>query len=158
MWIPGSIAYVIAGLWMFAAWLIESERRAVQRERAILFTRAITLLIAFVSLVSCDRASGDEGHLLSNASPDRGRAAISRYGCGSCHDIPGISGAKGLVGPPLGGIASRVYIAGVLTNEPDNMIRWIENPPAIDSKTAMPDMGVTTRDARDIAAYLYTLR
>ena len=38
------------------------------------------------------------------------------------------------------------------------MIRWIENPPAIDPKTAMPNMGVTVRDARDIAAYLYTLR
>jgi hypothetical protein len=38
------------------------------------------------------------------------------------------------------------------------MIRWIENPPGVDEKTAMPYMGVTPGDARDIAAYLYTLR
>ena len=63
-----------------------------------------------------------------------------------------------MVGPPLGTIAQRVFIAGVLPNEPDNMIRWIENPPGVDPKTAMPYMGVTPRDARDIAAYLYTLR
>jgi putative membrane protein len=48
MWIPGSIAYVIAGLWMFAAWLRESERRAVQRERAIIPARLIALILAFV--------------------------------------------------------------------------------------------------------------
>ncbi|HEX6629178.1 MAG TPA: hypothetical protein VF105_14610, partial [Gemmatimonadaceae bacterium] len=60
--------------------------------------------------------------------------------------------------PPLGKIAQRVYIAGVLPNEPDNMIRWLENPPGVDPLTAMPYMGVTPRDARDIAAYLYTLR
>src|SRR5213078_5128082 len=69
--------------------------------------------------------------------------SIRKYGCGSCHDIPGVSGAVGMVGPPLGQIAQRVYIAGVLPNEPDNMIKWIENPPGIDSKTAMPYMGVT---------------
>jgi len=96
--------------------------------------------------------------MISNADAGRGRAAIRRYGCGSCHSIPGITGAGGLVGPPLGQIASRVYIAGVLPNEPENMIRWIQNPPAVDEKTAMPNMGVTARDARDIAAYLYTLR
>jgi putative membrane protein len=158
MWIPGSLAYVLAALWIFAEWLRESERRAVQRERALLAVRSIVLAVCFVSLVSCDRASGDESHMLPDASPDRGRTAISRYGCGSCHTIPGITGAHGMVGPPLGQIASRVYIAGVLPNEPDNMIRWIENPLAVDSKTAMPNMGVTPRDARDIAAYLYTLR
>jgi len=158
MWIPGSVAYVVAALWIFAAWLREAERRTVQRERALLATRSVLLLLGFVSLTSCNRASGDESQLISGANPNRGRIAISRYGCGSCHTIPGIAGAHGLVGPPLGQIASRVYIAGVLANEPDNMIRWIEDPPSVDSKTAMPNMGVIGRDARDIAAYLYTLR
>jgi cytochrome c2 len=96
--------------------------------------------------------------MLSNADTERGRTAIKKYGCGTCHNIPGVSGAVGMVGPPLGQIAQRVYIAGVLPNEPDNMIRWIENPPGVDPKTAMPYMAVTPRDARDIAAYLYTLR
>jgi cytochrome c1 len=38
------------------------------------------------------------------------------------------------------------------------MIKWLRNPPAVDDKTAMPNMGVTEKDARNIAAYLYTLR
>jgi cytochrome c1 len=62
------------------------------------------------------------------------------------------------VGPNLQGIASRAYIAGVLPNTPDNMVRWIQNPQAVDEKTAMPNVGVSSRDARDIAAYLYTLK
>ncbi len=72
--------------------------------------------------------------------------------------IPGISGATGLVGAPLSGIASRIYIAGVLQNTPPNMMRWIENPKAVDEKTVMPNLGVTPKDAADIAAYLYTLK
>jgi cytochrome c len=90
--------------------------------------------------------------------PDRGRSAIQRYGCGRCHTISAIRNANGLVGPPLDGIAKRIYIAGVVPNTPDEMIAWIRNPRAIDAKTAMPDTGVTLEDARDIAAFLYTLR
>lgn len=88
----------------------------------------------------------------------KGAAAVERYGCGSCHIIPGISGATGLAGPPLSGIANRIYIAGVLQNTPDNMIRWIKDPKAVDEKTVMPNVGVTQQDAVDIAGYLYTLR
>lgn len=83
---------------------------------------------------------------------------IQYYGCGSCHIIPGISGAAGLVGPPLSGIASRMYIAGVLQNTPQNMTRWIENPKSVDEKTVMPNLGVTQTDSADIASYLYTLQ
>jgi cytochrome c len=90
--------------------------------------------------------------------PERGRALLRSYGCQTCHTIPGVVGANAMVGPPLAGIASRSYIGGVLPNEPDNMIRWIENPRAVDSMTAMPNVGVTPSDARHIAAYLYRLR
>jgi putative membrane protein len=158
MWIPGSIPYLIAGLFMFARWLKAAETRAIRRDSAVFAARVLTIVVAVVGLSSCDRASGDNGYQLTDSDPERGRTAIRKYGCGSCHDIPGVSGAVGMVGPPLGTIAQRVFIAGVLSNEPDNMIRWIENPPGVDPKTAMPYMGVTPRDARDIAAYLYTLR
>lgn len=66
-------------------------------------------------------------------------------------------GASGTVGPPLGGIASRSYIGGVLPNEPRNMLRWLQDPPAVDSMTAMPNVGLNAAQARDVAAYLYTL-
>lgn len=159
MWIPGSLPYLVGGLVLFLRWLKESETRSLRHFGGLANVRstALALFIA-IPMISCDRASGDDREQLTNADPQRGRAAARRYGCGSCHDIPGVTGAVGRVGPPLGQVSQRVFIAGVLPNEPDNMIRWIENPPAIDPQTAMPNTGVTTRDARDIAAYLYTLR
>jgi cytochrome c1 len=35
---------------------------------------------------------------------------------------------------------------------------WIQHPRQVEPRTAMPEMGVTEQDSRDIAAYLYTLR
>jgi cytochrome c1 len=78
--------------------------------------------------------------------------------CGSCHRIPGISGAESLAGPSLERIASRVYIAGHLMNEPDAMIAWIRDPQHLRAPTAMPTLGVTEQETRDMAAYLYTLK
>jgi cytochrome c1 len=74
-----------------------------------------------------------------------------------CHDIPGIRGPASDVGPPLDHIAHRAYIAGVLPNTPENMLRWLMNPPGVDPRTAMPNMGISEEQARDIAAYLATL-
>ena len=83
---------------------------------------------------------------------------IRNYGCQACHTIPGVTGAETWVGPPLLHWSRRVYIAGELPNTPANLMKWIQHPPQIEPKTAMPDMGVTEQDSRDIAAYLYTLR
>lgn len=113
---------------------------------------------AFVALPSCSGKVEREAAALVGGDPAKGRAAIGRYGCSSCHTIPGIKGANALVGPPLTQIASRTYLGGVLENTPGNMIRWIQDPRGVDEKTAMPNLGVTDTDARDIASYLYTLR
>ncbi|HWL30386.1 MAG TPA: c-type cytochrome, partial [Burkholderiaceae bacterium] len=86
-----------------------------------------------------------------------GKMAIQQYLCATCHVIPGVVGANRHVGPALTGMASRQYIAGVLPNTPANMLRWLRDPTSIDPLTAMPDLGITDRDARDIAAFLYTL-
>lgn len=88
---------------------------------------------------------------------NQGKAAIVSKGCGSCHVIPGIRGARGLVGPPLFFWSRRTMIAGELPNTPDNLIRWIKDPKAVEPGTAMPDLGLTDQQARDVAAYLYTL-
>lgn len=87
-----------------------------------------------------------------------GRLLLRQFGCGACHEIPGVAAAKGRVGPPLAGIGSRVYLAGVLPNSPGNMARFIRRPQEVDPRTAMPDLGVTEAHARDMVAYLYTLR
>ncbi|HYE34087.1 c-type cytochrome [Methylocaldum sp.] len=116
------------------------------------------LAILSASFGACDRREEPVAAFVTGGDPELGRAAISRYGCGSCHIIPGIQGANGLVGPPLSGIANRVYIAGVLTNTPENLMRWIQDPPSVDPLTAMPNTGVTEADARNLASFLYTLQ
>ena len=99
-----------------------------------------------------------EAETLTGGNVGRGKAAIGRYGCGSCHTIRGIDGANAVVGPPLDNIAVRGYLGGHLPNSPDNMMKWIQHPQAVDPRNVMPDLGVTDQDARDISAYLYTLR
>src|SRR5579875_2077041 len=114
----------------------------------------LIVLIAQATLVACGGASARQhvGQVTSGGNVARGARMIEYYGCGSCHIIPGISGAFGRAGTPLSGIASRIYIAGVLQNTPQNMVRWIKNPKAVDEKTLMPYLGVTDKDAEDIAA------
>jgi cytochrome c len=95
---------------------------------------------------------------LTGGDPEAGQAALMRRPCKACHEIPGIAGAKGKAGPPLTGFSGRAYIGGRLENTPDNLVNWIVDPHATDPQTAMPATGVGAREARDIAAYLYTLR
>lgn len=117
-------------------------------------------LAAVIGIVACGngQSAAYDAATIAHGSPGRGHDLIMQYGCGSCHTIPGIPGADATVAPPLTGIALRSYIGGVLTNTPDHMREWIMDPPKVDSQTAMPNMGVTAQDARDISAYLYTLR
>lgn len=100
---------------------------------------------------------------LAGCQPDastaarRGKILAVSYGCPACHDIPNMP-TTGLVGPPLRGIARRAYLAGTLSNTPENMIRWIRSPRQLDPDTLMPELGVSQEDGRDLAAFLYTLR
>ena len=118
----------------------------------------LSALVIPLVLLGCTHAAEQEARDLVGGNTERGKLAIEKYGCPSCHSIPGIRTARSKVGPPLDGIAARSYVAGVIPNSPDNLMRWIENPRAVDDKTVMPNMGVTDKDARDIATYLYTLR
>ena len=153
MWVPGGIAYLAAALYLMLGWLKPSSKRVSQLAR----TAAVIAIVASISSCTTDR-DGKWAAEMTGGSTARGKEAIRSYGCMSCHSIPGIRGANTMVGPPLAGIAQRDYIAGVLSNTPQHMIAWLMDPPKIDSLTAMPNMKVTERDARDIAAYLYTLR
>jgi putative membrane protein len=150
MWVPGGGSYLLAALVLFGLWLRNSDRR-VQRRAHV----AIPISVLLVVLAACDRSSRNLSQL-AGGDPRRGEVAIRTYGCGSCHTIRGIRGANGLVGPPLTGIAERGYVGGVLTNTPENLIRWIQNPPSVDPMTAMPNVGATYQDAVDIAGYLYS--
>jgi cytochrome c1 len=90
--------------------------------------------------------------------PAAGAALISRIECGVCHTIPGIPGARGIVGPALEHFARRSLIGGVVPNSPGLLVEWIRDAPSLAPDTAMPPMPLDELEARDIAAYLYTLR
>jgi cytochrome c2 len=115
-------------------------------------------LFVLATLAACGRGATEE-ILQRTAIGDahHGARMIRSSGCGSCHSIPGIRGAHGHVGPPLGEFAERDFIAGRVPNTPDNLVQWLENPPSIEPATAMPVIGLGESDARDIAAYLYSL-
>lgn len=87
-----------------------------------------------------------------------GRALIAEYGCGTCHLIPGVRRADGLVGPPLTSFGRRMLVGGHLPNTPENLSRFIMAPQRVEPGTAMPDLGVTETQAAAMAAYLLTLR
>ncbi len=101
---------------------------------------------------------GEPYRQVAGGNADRGKKAIQAFGCGSCHMIPGIDGARGTVGPPLMYFGRRVYIAGEVPNTPALLMQWIQSPQSIEPRTVMPTLGVNERQARDMAAYLYTLR
>lgn len=115
----------------------------------------LLVLLAAAALASCAPQEADV--IVEGGDPDRGAQAIQRHGCHSCHTIPGIAGANSYVGPPLNAWSMRSYIAGALSNTPENLILWIMDPQAIEPGTAMPDMDISQQEAQDIAAYLFTL-
>ena len=116
---------------------------------------SITAFTALLLLTACKNTPPPA---TTGGDSKRGVATISRYGCGSCHTIPGVVNAHGLVGPSLAGFGSRMYIAGILPSAPDNFSRWVRDPKSINQKTVMPNLGVTAQDAADIGAYLYSLK
>lgn len=118
---------------------------------------ASAMLVAGALLLGGCHERG-EVRTVPGGNPEAGKLAIHFYGCGSCHSVPGVRGANGLVGPPLTRFARRSFIAGEAANTADNLIRWIQAPESIEPGTAMPNLGVTQDMARDMAAYLYTLR
>jgi cytochrome c1 len=134
------------------------ERLAIGCFRGCLVTLVVLLCIAGgASLLAWRFTSAHDSPPGYLGSPQLGRALLPRYGCPACHLIPGAA-PGGMVGPPLTEIGSRGYIAGRFPNEPIELEEWLEHPQAMKPGTAMPDLDVSERDARDIAAYLATLK
>jgi cytochrome c2 len=129
-----------------------------RRCRARLLAAALGL--AAVSVGACDRQQRPTSRmqLVAGGDPDVGKTRFARYGCVSCHTIPGVPGAHGKTGPSLGHWAGRRFVGGVVPNDPASLVRWIVDPRGVDPRTAMPNVGASESDARHMAAYLYTLQ
>lgn len=118
-------------------------------------TLAPVMLLAVLAGSARDSGAAEPA---DGGSVERGRLLIDRYQCGACHMIPGVPLARGNAGPPLAQFGRRSYIAGKIPNTEALLAKWIVSPHSLIANTAMPSMGVTPDDARDMAAYLKSLQ
>ncbi len=119
----------------------------------------LIILSAFILLGGCDEQSSQTpAPVLDNAVAARGADLIRDRACGSCHRISGIDEADGTIGPPLSNWSDRAYIAGKLPNNTDNLVLWLTDTHRVAPETAMPELDLTEREARHIAAYLFSMR
>ncbi len=129
------------------------HRAPVARLIPLFLVAALALFAA-----ACESARASTRPLDVVGDAQRGKGRFDDYGCTSCHIIPGVADAGGTVGPPLVAWQRRTYIAGMLPNTPRYLVRWIMTPQLVVPGNAMPDMGVSQKDASDMAAYLYTIK
>lgn len=140
--------------------VIVKSLSATAWRRLALFVLLLCSLLLFagcVNRVNANRAWAVPDRV-PTGDPQRGEEAIVRYGCGACHEIAGVPGAQGQVGPPLTSIRQRAFVAGMVPNTPDGLALWIREPQSIVPGNAMPNLDVSEADAQDIVAYLYALR
>lgn len=104
-------------------------------------------LLALVPLTACGRS--DDPHAAAKQ--------LIASQCAACHIVPGVPVAHGQVGPTLAAITRRQIIAGKLPNTPANLRAFLEHPQSVVPGGAMPELGLSPRQARIIADYLYTL-
>ena len=114
------------------------------------------IVVATLSLSAC--AEKDLPRVISGADAARGLVIAERIGCAACHETPGVSWPSGRVGGTLAGFGERPMIAGRFPNQPDTLVQWLRDAPSLDPSTGMPALPLTEAEARDVAAYLYTLR
>ena len=113
-------------------------------------------VVAFAA--GCAAPAARSVAVVPGGDAERGAEVIRARECGTCHRIPGIRNADGLAAPPLDWMARRTYIAGRAPNNPETMVQWVRAPETIDPATAMPNLGLSAQQSRDVAAYLFTLR
>ena len=123
--------------------------------------------VALIALAACAKQQEPVAQTASTPAPAatpapdgdiaRGREVMSTYACVGCHIVPG-SEMGGNLGPSLEGWAAKPMIIGKFPNKPDNVMQWLQNPQSMDPETTMPGIGPNPLDARDMTAFLFTLK
>ncbi len=91
---------------------------------------------------------------LGGTSGTSGSALFQQKGCSGCHMVNG-QGSPG-PGPNLSHIATTPYDA--LSNSPDFLKKWLQDPAAQKPGTAMPKLPLTPADIDALVQYLSTLK
>ncbi len=129
----------------------------MKNRKTLLTPIRVTMVLCFsIWIAGCTRAPErlTEEDFLPDVS--RGKDLVSVYACSACHEIAGVSGIPGNIGPPLTEWGQRKFIAGRVPNEAHILAQWIQNPQEFKPGTAMPDLGVSKVEALSMAAYLYS--
>jgi cytochrome c len=134
----------------------------MRRMKRLAFSLLLLLVLALFQACNRDEAAKSmakpaEAVPIGNA--ERGKALAGQYGCNVCHAVPGVEGPQGSLGPSLAGLGSRPAISfGTVQNTPENLVKFIQEPASLNPQSSMPPIGLTDVDAKDIAAYLLTLK
>ena len=115
------------------------------------------LILLCASLVACD-GPPDRTSTLGDANNSKGRQLVVSKGCVACHTFPDVKWPRGGLGPSLQNFGRQGLIAGQLPNQPGVLMQFVRNAPALVPGTAMPAILMTDQEARDVTAYLLTLK
>jgi mono/diheme cytochrome c family protein len=96
-----------------------------------------------------DSATIDPHSLNSDAAARGKQLFYSRYGCNSCH-IADYRTDKGYVGPALASVGRRLTPAWTYS--------WLKAPNTLRPGTLMPNFNMKDEEARDLTAFLMTLK
>lgn len=96
-----------------------------------------------------DSQTIDSKALNSDAAGRGKQLFYSRFGCNSCH-IADYKNDKGYVGPALTGVGLRLTPAWTY--------KWLKDPNALRPGTLMPNFSMKDDEARDLTAFLMTLK
>lgn len=125
---------------------------------ARLSKRLTTAALLVCAVLASGCAKEESVSRVVGGDPERGRLLVQQYQCAACHFIPEVQGPNGDAGPSLQYMGRLSYIAGSIPNQPENMIRFLQNPPAVKPGTLMPALGITDDEARHMAAFMYSLK
>ena len=143
---------------------IEADRPGVYRGQCTQYCGAQHAHMAFevVAQPAAEFARWLAAQRLAAAAPatlaaQRGERVFDAR-CAACHTIRGTD-AHGQQAPDLTHLLSRrLLAAGMLANTPANLHAWIAHAQRIKPGTLMPDIPLAPADARDLDAWLTTLR
>lgn len=101
-----------------------------------------------------DAAEGLE--IFTNPLPQGAPPGSTAAACVACHSTePGVADT---LGPSLAHFGSRSLVAAFLPNTPENVARWLRDPPAVKPGSKMPDYDLTESQIADLVAYLQSLK
>jgi len=134
------------------------EAGCTARQREELLADSLRLMLPALALVTGCAPAPEASTDMGAQAAARGKTAIERVGCASCHTIAGIAWPEGKTGPALAeSLDGRALIAGRIENRPDLLARFVRDAPSLLPDTTMPAMPLTEREAYDVAAYLYQM-